>query len=237
MVATLKAGNIDGFCAGEPWNAHAVSEGIGFIVANDLELWPGHPEKVLGVREAWANQYPQTHLALVKALMEACEYCDDRRNRAEIAELLARPDYVGAELDLIRAGFVDPYDRGDGKPPESLLRFNQFHIDMTNCPNRAEGLWILTQLARWGITPFPKNWIEILDRVRRMDVYREAARELEMPDTEPNRGPITLFDGTVFDPDDPIGYLNSLPIKREISIVEVDLDAPVTGSVAAPVAV
>lgn len=237
MVATLKAGNIDGFCAGEPWNAHAVSEGIGFVVANDLELWPGHPEKVLGVREAWANEYPQTHLALVKALMEACEYCDDRRNRAEIAELLARPDYVGAELDLIRAGFLDPYDRGDGKPPESLLRFNQFHIDMTNCPNRAEGLWILTQLARWGITPFPKNWIEILDRVRRMDVYREAARALEMPDTEPNRGPITLFDGTVFDPDDPIGYLNSLPIKREISIIEVDLDAPVTASVADPVAV
>lgn len=224
MVATMKAGNIDGFCAGEPWNAHAVAEGIGFVMATDLDLWSGHPEKVLGVREDWASQYPETHLALVKALLEACEYCDDRRNRLEIAELLAKPDYVGAELDYIRAGFLEPYAWGNGKPPEMLLRFNQFHIDMTNCPSRAEALWILTQLARWGITPFPKNWVDILDRVRRMDIYRTAAQQLEMPDFEPNRGPFALFDGTVFDPDDPIGYLNSLRIKREIEIREIDID-------------
>jgi nitrate/nitrite transport system ATP-binding protein len=224
MVATLKAGNIDGFCAGEPWNVHAVQAGLGFVIAHDLELWAGHPEKVLGMREDWANQYPQTHLALVKALLEACEYCDDRRNRGEIAELLAHPDYVGADLSYIRAGFLDPYDRGDGKPPELLLRFNQFHIDMTNCPNRAEGLWILTQLARWGITPFPRNWIDILDRVRRVDVYTEAARQLGLPDTEPNREPFALFDGVMFDPDDPLGYLNRLSIKREIQIQEIDID-------------
>ena len=225
MVATMKAGNIDGFCAGEPWNAHAVEEGLGFVIAHDLDLWAGHPEKVLGLREDWANQYPETHLALVKALLEAAEYCDDRRNRGEIAEILARPDYVGAKLDYIRAGFLDPYNRGDGRPPEMLLRFNQFHIDMTNCPNRAEGLWILTQLARWGITPFPKNWVEILDRVRRMDIYGAAARSLSMPDVAPNRGPFALFDGTVFDPDDPLGYLDSLAIKQEIQIQEIDLDS------------
>jgi len=225
MVATMKAGNIDGFCAGEPWNAHAVDEGLGFVIANDLDLWAGHPEKVLGLREDWANQYPETHLALVKALLEATEYCDDRRNRPEIAEILARPDYVGAKLDYIRAGFLDPYNRGDGRPAELLLRFNQFHIDMTNCPNRAEGLWILTQLARWGITPFPKNWVEILDRVRRMDIYGAAARSLSMPDVAPNRGPFALFDGTVFDPDDPLGYLGSLAIKQEIQIQEIDLDS------------
>ncbi len=228
MVATLKAGNIDGFCVGEPWNAHAVSEGLGFVIANDLELWAGHPEKVLGMREDWANQYPETHLALVKALMEAAEYCDDRRNRGEIAELLAKPNYVGAKLDYIRAGFLDPYDRGDGRPPETLLRFNQFHIDMTNCPNRGEALWILTQLARWGIAPFPKNWVDVLDRVRRMDVYGAAARALEMPDTAPNRGSFALFDGTVFNPDDPLGYLDSLAIKQEIQIQEIDLDGAVS---------
>ncbi len=227
MVATLKAGNIDGYCAGEPWNAHAVQEGLGFVIANDLDLWSGHPEKVLGVREDWANQYPATHLALTKALLEACEYCDDRRNREGIAELLAKPDYIGAELSYIRAGFLDPYNRGDGKPPELLLRFNQFHIDMTNSPSRAEGLWILTQLARWGITPFPKNWVDILDRVRRMDVYGEASRQLDLPDLEPNRHAFALFDGTVFDPDEPLAYLDSLAIKREIEIREVDIDLDV----------
>ena len=102
MVTTLKAGSIDGYCVGEPWNSRAVQEDVGFVMATDLDLWAGHPEKVLGVREDWANQYPQTHLALVKALLEACEYCDDWRNREDLVELLARPEYVGAAPEYIR---------------------------------------------------------------------------------------------------------------------------------------
>lgn len=227
MVANLKAGNIDGYCVGEPWNSRAVYEDLGFVIATDLDLWDGHVEKVLGVREDWANQHPQTHLALVKALMEACEYCDDHRNREEILELLCQPHYVGSAPEYTRPGFIDPYQRGTEAKPELLLRYNQFHIEKTNCPYRVEGLWILTQLARWGITPFPKNWIEILDRVRRVDVFGEAARDLGMMDIEPDRGSIRLFDGTVFNPDDPISYLNSLKIKRDLRIQEIAIDLEV----------
>ena len=224
MVANLKAGNIDGYCVGEPWNSRAVFEDLGYVVATDFDIWAGHLEKVLGVREDWANQYPQTHLALVKALLEACSYCDDRRNRPEILELLCKPEYVGSAPEYTRPGFIDPYQRGTDAKPELLLRYNQFHIEKTNCPYRVEGLWILTQLARWGITPFPKNWIEVLDRVRRVDVFGEAARDLGMMDIEPDRGSISLFDGTVFNPDDPISYLNSLKIKRDLQIQEIEID-------------
>lgn len=84
----------------------------------------------------------------------------------------------------------------------------------------------MTQFARWGLTPFPKNWVEILDRVRRVDVFGQAARDLGLPDTEPNRGSIRFADGSVFNPDDPIGYLNSLTIKRDLRIEEVAIDAP-----------
>ncbi len=185
---------------------------------------------MLGVREDWANQYPQTHLALVKALLEACEYCDDRRNRPEILELLCKPEYVGSEPEYTRPGFIDPYNRGTDVEPTQVLRYNQFYVDKTNCPYRVEGLWVMTQLARWGITPFPKNWIEILDRVRRVDVFGAAARDLEMLDIEPNRGPVTFADGTVFNPDDPISYLKNLKIKRDIRIEEVLID-PVATSV------
>lgn len=223
MVANLQSGSIDGYCAGEPWNSRAVQEDIGFVVATDLEIWAGHLEKVLGVREDWANQYPQTHLALVKALLEACEYCDDRRNREEILTLLCQPHYIGSSPEFIRPGFLDPYVYGTGAA-EDLPRFNQFYVDRTNCPYRVEGLWIMTQLARWGITPFPKNWIEILDRVRRVDIFGAAARELGLSDMEPDRGPIKFFDGSVFDPDDPIRYLNNLKIKREIRIEEILID-------------
>ena len=231
MVATLKAGSIDGFCAGEPWNSHAVQEELGFVVATDFDIWPGHLEKVLGVREDWANQYPNTHLALVKALLEACEYCDDRRNREELAALLSRPEYVGAKLAYLRPGLVDPYRRSLDSAPENLPRFNQFYVDQTNCPYRTEGLWIMTQFARWGLTPFPKNWVDVLDRVRRVDVFGQAARELGLLDIEPNRGLVHFADGSVFNPDDPVGYLNGLAIKRELRIEEVAIDTLATATV------
>lgn len=225
MVANLKAGNIDGYCAGEPWNSRAVYEGLGFVIATDLDIWAGHLEKVLGVREDWANQYPETHLALVKALLEACEYCDDRRNREEILQLLCQPQYVGSDPEYTRPGFIDAYNRGTDTEPQQIPRYNQFYIDRTNCPYRVEGLWIMTQLARWGITPFPRNWIEILERVRRVDVFGAAARDLGLLDIEPDRGSIYLSDGTVFNPDDPISYLKSLKIKRDLRIEEVVLDS------------
>ncbi|WP_421656684.1 nitrate ABC transporter ATP-binding protein [Leptothermofonsia sp. ETS-13] len=224
MVANLIADNIDGYCAGEPWNSRAVHENLGFVIATDLDIWPGHPEKVLGVREEWANEYPETHLALVKALLEACEYCDDRRNREEILELLCQPQYVGSAPEYTRPGFIDPYTYVNGEEPRMLLRFNQFYVDQTNCPRQAESLWILTQLARWGITPFPRNWVEVLERTHRLDIYREATRQLGLPTAEPDRTPFHLFDGKIFKPDDPIGYLNSFEIHRPIKIEEIILD-------------
>lgn len=225
MVSNLKAGNIDGYCVGDPWNSRAVHENLGFIVATDLDIWPGHPDKVLGVREDWANEHPQTHIALVKALLEACEYCDEIRHREEVLKLICKPEYVGSDPVYTRSGFTDAYERGNGTTSEFLPRLHQFFVENTNCPGRVEGLWILTQLARWGITPFPKNWIEILDRVRRVDLFGEAARQLGLSDREPDREPFKLFDGVEFNPDDPIGYLKSLEIRNEIKIQEIIIDA------------
>lgn len=224
MTAALAEGKIDGYCAGEPWNGRAIAEGLGFVVATDLDIWPGHPEKVLGVREDWANQYPETHIALLKALMEACEYCDDYRHRPEIVELLSLPQYLGVHPALISPGFTTPYKRGNGGLPQTLNRYHQFYCDRANCPGRVEGLWVLTQLARWGMIPFPKNWIEVLERVRRVDLYGEAARQLGWPDAEPDRKPFQLFDRMVFNPNDPIGYLQRFTIHRDIRVEEVFLD-------------
>ncbi|MTF38517.1 nitrate ABC transporter ATP-binding protein [Cyanobacterium aponinum] len=225
MIANLKAGNIDGYCVGEPWNSEAVLQDVGYVIATDLDIWASHPEKVLGVREDWAQAYPQTHLALIKALMEACAYCDDRRNREEIVEILARPEYVGVEQKYIRPGFVDPYNYGTKTEP--LLRFNQFHVDRANCPGRVEALWILTQLARWGYTPFPRNWVEVIDRVRRPDLFGEACRQLGIPDLESDRTSFQLFDKMVFNPDDPIGYLERFTIRRDFEVSEIEINAGV----------
>lgn len=226
MVANLKAGNIDGYCVGSPWHSWAIQEDIGYTVANDLDIWPGHPEKVLGLREDWVERHPQTHLALVKALLMACEYCDDPRNRWEIAQILAQPDYLGVEVEYLKPGFVTDYPQGVSPTPPSPLAFHAFHNDRANAPGRAEGLWILTQMARWGMTPFPKNWVEILERVRRLDLYGEATRQLGWPDQEPGLSTFTLFDGIPFDPNHPLDYLQQLPLSQPVPIQEIVLDQP-----------
>ncbi len=224
MQERLSQGTIDGYLAAEPWNNRAVIDRAGFVVATDLELWNGHQNKVLGVRNDWATQYPETHKALMRALMEACDYCDDRRNREEIVELLARPEYLGIDPKYIRPGFIDAYDRGTGAVPEQLTRFNQFHVEQSTCPRRLEALWLMTQLARWGMAPFPKNWVEVLERTYRIDWYGQVARDLGLPDSEPDRVPVKLFDGIVFNPDDPMRYLNSLAIRQPIQVKEISLD-------------
>ncbi|MEB3292211.1 MAG: nitrate ABC transporter ATP-binding protein [Synechococcales bacterium] len=225
MQDQLSQGSIDGYLAAEPWNVRAVQDGTGFVVATDLEIWNGHQNKVLGVREDWAQQHPNTHLAVMKALIEACEYCDDRRNREEILELISGEAYLNLPIEQLRPGFIDAYDRGMGESPAALLRFNQFYIEQSTLPRRMEALWLLTQLARWNFTPFPKNWVEIIESTYRTDLYGQAARELGLPDVTDDRQPVTLFDGIVFNPDDPMRYLQSLAICRPIQVEEIPIDS------------
>lgn len=224
MVADLKAGIIDGYCVGEPWNLRAAMEGIGVTVATDLEIWQGHPGKVLGVREDWANAYPNTHIALVKALLEACHYCADPANGEEIRQILSRQDYVSTSIDYIHLGDPSSYTCNLDQPMREYAH-HQFFGEGANRPSRTETLWTMTQLARWGDIPFPRNWMEILERVCRVSAFSTAARELGLMDSTYSRGPIRLFDGTVFkSDDDPIAYLNGLSIKRDFSVAEVVID-------------
>lgn len=225
MVADLKAGTIDGYCVGEPWNVRAALEGLGFTVATDQELWLDHPAKVLGVREDWGMRYPNTHIALVKALLEACHYCDQPQHREEIRHLLARPEYLGMDVRYIYLG----------EPGKLTCELNQpeyahhrFYGEGLNRPSRTEHLWIMTQLARWGHVPFPRNWLEILERVCKVNVFTIAARELGLlGTTQTSRSPIRLFDGSEFTSNqDPIDYLNHLAIKRDFSVAEIVLDRP-----------
>jgi bicarbonate transport system ATP-binding protein len=224
MVVDLQGGTIDGFCVGEPWNTRAAMQGIGFTVATDLEIWPGHPGKVLGVREDWANAYPNTHIALVKALLEASHYCADPANEQEVRQIVAQREYVNTDIAYIHLGNPDEAFCSLDQPMREFAH-HLFFGDGVNRPSRTEHLWHMTQLARWGHTPFPRNWVEIMERVCRVSVFSTAARELGLLDVKYTKGSIQMFDGTTFTADDPIGYLNNLKIKRDFSIAEVVLDS------------
>ncbi|MBE9016916.1 ABC transporter substrate-binding protein, partial [Chroococcidiopsidales cyanobacterium LEGE 13417] len=174
----------------------------------------------------WAAAYPNTHIALVKALLEACYYCSLPENAEEIRQILARREYVSTSVDYIQ--LLDPDSSScDLSSPMREYAHHQFFSEAAiNRPSRTEQTWIVTQLARWGHTPFPRNWVEIIERICRVGVFSTAARELGL-DVSYTRQPLKLFDGTVFNADDPLGYLNSLAIKRDFSVAEVILDAPI----------
>jgi bicarbonate transport system ATP-binding protein len=226
MVANLQSGTIDGYSIGEPWATRAVVEGIGYEIATDIEIWDGHPGKVLGVQEEWALKYPNTHVALVKALLEACQYCADPANHAEVREILAQAEYLAMDHEYIYLS--DEQQATCGVTNDSRqLSHHIFFGGSANRPSRTENLWMLAQLARWGDVAFPRNWVEVLERVCKVGVFSIAARELGLSElANYSRGAIELFDGHKFTADDPISYLNNLEIKHDVYMADVMLDVP-----------
>ncbi|MFM2062656.1 MAG: hypothetical protein RLZZ507_2326 [Cyanobacteriota bacterium] len=212
MITALQDQKIDGYCVGEPWNTQAVEQNLGSIIEITSAIWHGHPDKVLGVREDWARENPQTHLALVKALLAACEYCDDIRNQKAVLALTSPYLHTKLHTNLIENSSENNHQKTQTS--------HQFYFNKANYPDRNEMLWILTQLARWGLVAFPKNWIEIIDKVCRPDIFGEAAREMGILDIG-REETIQLFDGKIFNPSEPIEYLKSLEIKRQLRVEEV----------------
>lgn len=95
MAAHLQAGRIDGFCVGEPWAADAVAKGQGFTLATSQSIWPDHPEKVLACARVFAEQYPNSARALIKAILTASRFIEQSpENRRSTAQLLSASAYL-----------------------------------------------------------------------------------------------------------------------------------------------
>ena len=218
MVVDLKGGTIDGFCVGDPWNLRAEIEGIGFTIARDIDIWKGHPGKVLGCRADWAAAYPNTFIALTKAMLESCQYCSDPANAQEIRSILAQKDYLGTSMEFIHLGGPN-----DVIPGVESIAHHVFSGEGVNRPSRTEHLWHMVEMARWGDVPFPRNWVEVLEKTCAVGVFSTAARELGMTEISYARNSIQLVDGSTFSADDPIRYLNDLKIKRDITMAEIPL--------------
>ncbi|WP_372777685.1 CmpA/NrtA family ABC transporter substrate-binding protein [Litorivivens sp.] len=182
MPSTMEAGTIYGYCVGEPWNQQAVFKGIGVPVITDYEIWKDNPEKVFGVSKAWADKYPQTHIAVVKAMIRAAQWldADSNANRPEAVKILSKPYYVGADAEVIANSMTGTfeYEKGDKRP---VPDFNVFFRYNATYPYYSDAIWYLTQMRRWGQIPDhkPDSWyMETAKKVYRPDIYRAAAEEL-----------------------------------------------------------
>lgn len=227
MPATLEAGTINGYCVGEPWNQQAVFKGIGVPVITDYEIWKNNPEKVFGVSNSWAEKNPNTHLAVVKALIRAAKWLDENNNanRAEAAKILSKSNYVGADYEVIANSMTGTfeYEKGDKR---DVTDFNVFYRYYATYPFYSDAVWYLTQMRRWGqiADTKPDTWYdEVARKVYKPDVYLQAAKLLvaegkvdkkDFPwDTDGYREPQAEFiDGIAYDGRKPNEYLGKFSI-------------------------
>ncbi|KKL07413.1 hypothetical protein LCGC14_2586270, partial [marine sediment metagenome] len=182
MPSTMEAGTIYGYCVGEPWNQQAVFMGIGVPVITDYEIWKNNPEKVFGVSQAWADANPNTHIAVVKALIRAAQWLDanNNGNRPEAVKILSQSNYVGADYDVIANSMTGTfeYEKGDKR---DVPDFNTFFRHNATYPYYSDAVWYLSQMRRWGQIAEPKSdawFMEMAKKVYRPDIYAIAAKEL-----------------------------------------------------------
>jgi ABC-type nitrate/sulfonate/bicarbonate transport system substrate-binding protein len=178
IAESLKEGQVDGFCVGAPWGSVAVEMGIGRVVATKLELWANSPEKVLGVRRDWANENRALLLAAIKALLKAAAWLDEDANRDEVAEILARPHYIGVPAPLLRRVMGGNLLRQRGAEADQAPDFLVFHRYAANFPWVSHGIWMMTQMTRWGQIGALPDMAAVAAMVFRADMYREAASAL-----------------------------------------------------------
>ncbi|THK40403.1 ABC transporter substrate-binding protein [Methylophaga sp. SB9B] len=229
MPSTMEAGTIDGYCVGEPWNQQAVFMGIGVPVIANYDIWKNNPEKVFGVSQQWADKHPNTHIALVKALIRAAHWLDaeNNANRPEAVKILSQSYYVGADYDVIANSMTGTfeYEKGDKRDTPD---FNVFFRHHATYPFYSDAIWYLTQMRRWGQIPEakPDSWYtEMAKKVYRPDIYQIAAMELieegklsatDFPDFSTETGfkaPQNEFiDGIEYDGTAPNAYLEKFAI-------------------------
>jgi nitrate/nitrite transport system substrate-binding protein len=213
MVANMKVGKMDGFCVGEPWNARAIADGIGFTVASTQQIWKDHPEKVLGMSEEFAGKNPKTVKAILRAMIESSQYIDKMENRAHVAEVVSRPQYINTQKEVILGRLLGDYDYGDGKK-EKDPNYMTFFDRNTNFPWKSHGIWWLSQFRRWGMVKGAQDYKGIADKVHRPDIYREVAKEMGVAVPKEDMKKETLFDNIEFDPAKPEEYVKKFAVNN-----------------------
>lgn len=232
MVSNIRIGAMQAYMVAEPWNTRAIAgnEGVGFTFAQGREIWRGHPDRVLAVMEPFIEENPKTYRSLVKAMIEACQYCDDPNHRAEVSEIISARAFTGAPPKFTSPAIVGDYNYGgfDNQPritksPETTVFFNlpddlpHPEGDHSTFLWQSQSLWLMTQATRWGqIAEFPTDAEVKARQAWRTDLYREIAAEMGIacPSDDYKVEPASVFlDRREFDPSNLVGYLNSFDIR------------------------
>ena len=212
MVANMKIGKMDGFCVGEPWNARAIADNIGFTSVTTQDMWKDHPEKVCAFTEEFAEKNPKTLKAVLKALHEASVWLDDMANRPEQCAIVSKATYINCDQKIILGRLLGELDYGDGRKAKDEF---PMHFSKRNCnyPQAKYAKWFMSQYRRWGMVTGTPDYDGIAKRVMRADLYEQAMKEIGYAHGGADDTPEKLFDGATFDPRDPEAYAKSFAVK------------------------
>jgi two-component system, oxyanion-binding sensor len=212
MADSIASGQIDGFCVGAPWNSIAVDRGVGHILHFVSDIVERAAEKVLAVRADWSEKNPQVVAALVRATSRAAEFIEQPQNRTEVALVLARPEYIGVDADLILRTLEGRLKiSADGTVRESR-RYLLLGREDASRPDPVQAAWLYAQMVRWGQAPLSNEALDAAKRVFRPDLYAAALDRDRMPAN--THHPVRAFAGPNFDADDIAGHLASFRIGR-----------------------
>ncbi|PBB26325.1 MULTISPECIES: CmpA/NrtA family ABC transporter substrate-binding protein [unclassified Mesorhizobium] len=227
MADALATGRIDGYCVGEPWNSAAVAAGTGHIVTVKAQIWRNSPEKVIGVRKAWADEKPEALAALLRALHHSARWCQDPANHAELAAVMAQARFLGLPPAVQMPILTGHLRLGGG----AELDVDDFFLPFdkaANFPWKSHALWFYTQMVRWGHVAHTPDNLAIARDCYRPDLYRSALKPLGVALPGANAkvegalkvatavgatgaglvlGPDGFFDGQIFDPDEIDTYI------------------------------
>jgi ABC-type nitrate/sulfonate/bicarbonate transport system substrate-binding protein len=209
-VDALRAGQVDGYCVGEPWNSLAVAAGVGCIVTSASAIWKLSPEKVLGFRAEWVEKNSERFESLLRAMYRASLWCDDPENRRELAEILSEPRYVGVASEVLRLGLSHRFVCEPGTIPIDAPTSMVFAAHDATFPWVSHAAWFYSQMVRWGQVKHSAATATAACATYRPDLYRRALKSLHVNVSQHDAKVETqikkqiecmggFFDGQVFD--------------------------------------
>jgi len=220
MPANLIAGNIEGYCVGEPWNSRIVLKGKGSALVTNYDIWNNNPEKVLQGRADFIKKHPNTTKAVMKAVIEAQMWLDASwENREEAIGYLAKKNYVKAPKSVLRKSMSGTFLYNKGVDSENPM-FNTFANYYAAYPFYSHGMWFMTQMYRWGQIDKAVDMKAVIEKVYRPDLFAAAAKEVgyTLPPSAWKKDGIDQYnkflDGKVWDPNKAVDYIFDFKVNN-----------------------
>ena len=209
MVANLKAGNVDGYLAPDPFNQRAVYENAGYIYMLSKEIWDGHPCCAFAISKEFATTYPNTFQALFKSIVDATHFASKPENRKAIAKAIAPKNYLNQPVIVLEQVLTGRFADGLGK-----IRNVPDRIDFDPFPWHSMAVWILTQMKRWKHVESDFDYRKVAEQVYLASECDRISKEQGYDTHGSTYAKHTLMNGKVFDPARPDEYLASFGINN-----------------------